>query len=86
MTIRTDRLLLRPLCLSDLKTVHEYACDSENTKYMLFLPNASVQETENFLYSVEREWQQELPSAFELSYSALCFVLGDQCYRNRILQ
>ena len=67
MTIRTDRLLLRPLCLSDLKTVHEYACDSENTKYMLFLPNASVQETENFLYSVEREWQQELPSAFEFA-------------------
>ena len=65
MTIRTDRLLLRPLCLSDLKTVHEYACDAENTKYMLFLPNATEQETENFLYSVEREWQQEYPSSFE---------------------
>ena len=67
MTIRTDRLLLRPLCLGDLKTVHEYACDSENTKYMLFLPNASIRETENFLYSVEREWQQKHPSAFEFA-------------------
>ena len=67
MTLRTDRLLLRPLGLSDLKTVHEYACDSENTKYMLFLPNASIQETENFLYSVEREWQQEHPSTFEFA-------------------
>lgn len=67
MTIRTDRLLLRPLCLCDLKTVHEYACDSENTKYMLFLPNASEQETERFLCSVEQEWQQEHPSAFEFA-------------------
>ncbi len=67
MEIKTDRLLLRPLCLSDLKTVHEYACDLENTKYMLFLPNVSVQETYNFLCSVEEEWQQEHPSAFEFA-------------------
>ena len=67
MTIRTDRLLLRPLCLSDLKTVHEYACDSENTKYMLFLPNTTEQETEDFLSSVEQEWQQEHPSFFEFA-------------------
>lgn len=67
MIIRTDRLLLRPLCLNDLKTVHEYACDSENTKYMLFLPNTTERETEDFLYSVEREWQQEHPSSFEFA-------------------
>ena len=52
MTIRTDRLLLRPLCSSDLKTVHEYAGDAENTKYMLFLPNTTEQETADFLYAV----------------------------------
>lgn len=67
MIINTDRLLLRPLCLSDLKTVHEYACDSENTKYMLHLPNATEQETEDFLCSVERDWQQEHPSSFEFA-------------------
>lgn len=67
MTIRTDRLLLRPLCLGDLKTVHEYACDSENTKYMLFLPNSTEQETADFLSSVEQEWQQEHPSSFEFA-------------------
>ncbi len=67
MTIRTDRLLLRPLCFSDLETVHEYACDLENTKYMLFLPNATEQETAGFLHSVEQEWQQEHPSFFEFA-------------------
>ena len=67
MTIRTDRLLLRPLCLNDLKTVHEYAGDLENTKFMLFLPNATEQETECFLHSVEQEWQKDHPSFFEFA-------------------
>ncbi len=67
MIIKTDRLILRPLCLRDLKTVHEYACDLENTKYMLFLPNETEQETESFLRSVEQEWHQEHPSSFEFA-------------------
>lgn len=67
ITIKTDRLLLRPLCLNDLKTVHEYASDFENTRYMLFLPNGTIQETENFLFSVEQEWKQEYPSFFEFA-------------------
>ena len=67
MTIRTDRVLLRPLCVNDLKTAHEYACDAENTKYMLFLPNATEQETADFLHSVEQEWQQAHPSFFEFA-------------------
>ena len=67
MIIRTERLILRPLSLRDLKTVHEYACDLENTKYMLFLPNATEQETESFLRMVEEEWNQEYPSSFEFA-------------------
>lgn len=67
MIIKTDRLLLRPLCSGDLKTVHEYAGDIENTKYMLFLPNATEKETEAFLAYVEQEWEKEYPSAFEFA-------------------
>ena len=67
MKIRTDRLLLRPLCLSDMKIVHEYACDLENTKYMLFLPNVTEQETAEFLTSAESEWRKEHPSIYEFA-------------------
>ena len=67
MTIKTDRLLLRPLCLRDLKTVHEYASDLENTKYMLFLPNGTEQETVDFLRSAEQEWQKSQPSFYEFA-------------------
>lgn len=67
MIIKTARLLLRPLSLDDLKTVHEYASDIENTQYMLFLPNATEQDTEAFLASVEQEWQKEHPSVYEFA-------------------
>lgn len=67
MTIKTDRLLLRPLCLKDLKTVYEYTSDIENTKYMVYLPNVSEQETETFLSSVEQEWKQKKPKFYEFA-------------------
>lgn len=67
MTIKTPRLVLRPLCLSDLKTTHEYASDLENTKYMLFLPNEAEQETADFLRTAEREWQKARPSYYEFA-------------------
>ena len=67
MTIKTERLLLRPLCLDDMKTVHEYASDLENAKYMLFLPNTTEQETITFLNSVEQEWQKTTPSFYEFA-------------------
>lgn len=67
MIIQTKRLLLRPLKISDINTVHEYASDLENTKYMMFLPNTSLKETLNFLEGVEREWKKEDPSTFEFA-------------------
>ena len=67
MIIKTERLLLRPLGGGDLKTVHEYASDPENTRYMFYLPNATEQETADFLRSAEQEWQKEHPSFFEFA-------------------
>lgn len=67
MVIRTERLLLRPLGIGDLKTVHEYASDLENTRYMMFLPNTTEEETAEFLSSVEREWSKEDPGFFEFA-------------------
>ncbi|MDF2557194.1 MAG: GCN5-related N-acetyltransferase [Bacillales bacterium] len=66
-TINTERLVLRPLSLSDLDTVHKYASDIENTSYMLNLPNDSVQETEQFLQRIVEEWNKDVPSFYELA-------------------
>lgn len=63
--IYTERLLLRPLMLSDLNAVHEYASDGESTKYMMFLPHLTIGETEKFLRRVQEEWQKPNPSFYE---------------------
>ncbi len=63
----TERLILRPLEINDLDSVHEYASDIENTKYMIHLPNDSIQQTEHFLKRVVNEWNKDCPSFCEFA-------------------
>ena len=65
--LRTKRLVLRPLTAEDLQTVHAYASDLENTKWMQHLPNETIEETLAFLKSAEAEWQKEAPSFYEFA-------------------
>ena len=67
MEIRTERLTLRPIGLSDFVTTHEYASDPENTRFMLYLPNDSEEETRGFLRASEEEWKKPLPADYELA-------------------
>lgn len=66
-TIKTDRLILRPLDISDLETVHIYASDEENTTYMFWLPNDTIEKTTQFLINVTNEWQKLSPSYYEFA-------------------
>ena len=65
--LKTDRLLLRPFNIDDLEPVHEYAGDVEGLKYMMYLPNYTIDETKEFLTHVEKEWQKEEPSTYEFA-------------------
>lgn len=65
--IKTERLILRPLNISDLNTVHEYASDYENTRYMIWLPNQTSEETAEFLRGVTNEWEKSEPSFYEFA-------------------
>lgn len=67
ITISTGRLLLRPLGKGDLASTASYAMDVENTKYMCFLPDETVEEVEQFLANVEREWRKETPEFLEFA-------------------
>lgn len=71
--ITTNRLVLRPLTLDDLYTTHEYAGDVSNTKYMIYLPNDTIQETADFLHRVAAEWSKESPSFYEFAV-----ILGEK--------
>lgn len=65
--IKTKRLTLRPLDISDIATVHEYASDPDNTRYMMFLPNNTVEETRDFLMGVTNEWSKPSPAFYEFA-------------------
>lgn len=70
MELKSERLLLRPLGMRDLESVHEYASDLENTKYMMYLPNESMEETADFLRNTENEWGKREPDFYEF---AICY-------------
>ena len=65
--IKTERLLLRPLSINDLNTVHEYASDIDNSRFMLRLPNDTIEETAEFLIDVTKEWAKSPPEFYEFA-------------------
>lgn len=71
--IKTERLVLKPLGIKYLDTVNEYAVDKENTRYMLYLPNETAEETVDFLVKVDKEWQKDKPDylTFAVIYNGI---------------
>lgn len=67
MNISTERLRLTQLGPQYLLSTHEYASDLENTKYMVHLPNADINQTKGFLDRVHKEWQKENPTFYEFA-------------------
>lgn len=64
---KTDRLILRPLSIEDIDTVHVYASDIENTRYMIHMLHTTRDGTKQFLARVTAQWQQEMPSFYEFA-------------------
>ncbi|MBQ8201037.1 MAG: GNAT family N-acetyltransferase [Clostridia bacterium] len=67
MQIRTERLLLRPVTLDDLVTTHAYAADLSNTRFMMFLPFASLEETAESLREAVQQWENPVPDRWEFA-------------------
>jgi len=67
MQIRTERLLLRPVEPSDLEATHAYASDIENTKYMMYLPYESIEETRQAIEIAVEQWKSDRPTHWEFA-------------------
>lgn len=59
IVLKTERLTLRPIRLTDLETTFAYAGSADNTRYMLFLPYSSVEETRQELIRMEKKGRVE---------------------------
>lgn len=73
MTLTTDRLTLTPVNMSHLNTTFEYAGNLENTKFMMFLPYDSVEETEKVLQQSVENWYSKNPA-----YRHFAIMLGEK--------
>ena len=67
MEIRTNRLLLVPLGPQYLASTYCYSGNIENAKYMVYLPDSDISETESFLNRVHSEWRKPAPMVYEFA-------------------
>ena len=63
----TDRLCMTPLTTGHFDSTHAYASDPENTRYMIFMPRLTPEETGKYLMMAEREWKKADPRCFEFA-------------------
>ena len=61
MELKTARLTLKPITMEYLHSTHAYASDLENTRLMMFLPYASLRETESVVRESVRQWAMDKP-------------------------
>ena len=73
MLLHTPRLTLRPVTTADLATTHAYAGDLENTRFMMYLPDADEAETALHLAEAEAQWRMDAPERYEF---AVCLKDG----------
>ena len=55
-TLNTQRLVLRPLCVSDAYDMYEYASQEDVTEFLLWSPHVSVGYTRDYLAYVESRY------------------------------
>ena len=53
--------------MGDLETTHAYASDRENCRYMMFLPNDTLEETRQFIGDCVAEWAKAAPAYCEFA-------------------
>ncbi len=55
-TLRTQRLILRPMRTTDAFDMYEYACREDVTEYLLWSPHPSVSDTREYLAYIEHRY------------------------------
>lgn len=65
--LKTDRLTLVPMELKYLESTHSYAGDKETTRFMMFLPNDSLEETKAFIIRCQEQWASDNQTSFEFA-------------------
>ena len=81
-TITTERLVLRPLSMSDDEAIYAYGSDPEVSKYVLYETHRSIEDSRTFLRTVMAEYEQQKPSALGIALQESNRLIGSIGYLN----
>lgn len=75
ITHDTEHLHLRPVRIGDETQIHKYAGDKSITM-MMFLPNDTFEETEEFVRNASAEWKKDEPKNLEFAVEYEGKIIG----------
>ena len=64
--LETDRLLLRPMRMSDARDLYTYASDPEVSRHVLWEPHQSIHDSRQMLRAVRWQYRRGLPSSYAI--------------------
>jgi Acetyltransferases, including N-acetylases of ribosomal proteins len=74
--IETDNLQLRKLSLSDSKDIFEFTSNPITTEYLTWYPHQDVNTTKEFIVSVIKKYEENLPSQWAIVKKEVNKVVG----------
>ena len=75
-TLTTDRLILRPLKMSDARDLYAYAKDPEVSKHVLWTAHRSVSDSRRFLREGIRQYRRGFPGSFAIVLAETGRMIG----------
>lgn len=66
-TLKTERLILRPLRMSDDRDLFAYARDPQVSRHVLWETHESLRDSRQFLRGAIRQYRQGLPGSFAIT-------------------
>ena len=79
-SLETERLILRPLRMSDARDMYAYARDPEVSRHVLWSAHTSIFETRAFLRSAIRQYRRGEPGSFAIEHKADGRMIGTVGY------
>ena len=75
-TLKTERLILRPLKMRDAQDMYAYAQDPEVSRHVLWEAHKSLRDTRAFLRSAIRQYRKGFPGSFAIEWKASGRMIG----------
>ena len=76
-TLETERLILRPLRMSDARDLFAYARDPQVSRHVLWETHESLRDSRQFLRGAIRQYRQGLPGSFAITLKESGKVIGE---------